>query len=447
MVPKRPVLDLYNCLSGDNVACQPFPRDYSGYGFATSNYDKAYCASHINAYDKQFRNATHTFKLTNEDSARICETSEPSRLWQNIIPSIFLLIAFANYIPSFISNTFLRDQILSYLLFIKHTVDQGYGDLERIMKYANRVQAGAGMEEEDKRFQELEKQCFKWRGNDLSQWYFGLNFFRLLILIGEILLFSLWDPVRIDEIRQDFICCVDRQHPVQCTFSKYYILLIFWLVTVTALGFSVLITMKGIMSIFFEIPCECKLCRHHTLNICKKCSRSWCEEHGDGCAKCGECRCKSDCKSHVYSRICGSRIACEIVAEESEKVAESSANVEQVPVDVGGEQSAHGVEPVVVGGDSVELTFTDAEKRRQSLIIGKPRVEPEDENRCCLQFPMDYHFISHLCYANSHAMKLLMIVNVMDHLAGTISDERRAKQQAASRYRQFFNKHLRPSNT
>ena len=478
-MPWVPCLNFIDFIPGDNVDCQAFPRDYRRYGTGTSRYDKAYCSSHIDAYDKEFRNATHTFTMDEEARVRTCATAEPSRLWQNIIPTIFILIACANYIPTFIANTFLRDKILSYLLFIKHTVDQGYGDLERVMKFASTFREGVDLEEEDNRFKELEKQCFKWRGNDLAAWYFVLNFIRLVFLVGELLMFGLVKRIRFDEIRQDFICCVDRQHPVHCTFSKYYTLLIFWAVTVGALSFSVLITLKGILSIFMEIPCNCTLCQHHTLNMCKQCSESWCEEHGDGCEKCGECLCRPDCKSHVYSRICGSRVPCpkeevEVVeggtiTETKDVPLERSApygrDERDAPYDRdapygrdetgtpydrhtapykrvapsygrGSSYDADAAKDVEVNtdGENIRLRLLDGQRRRPSQVA-KPRAEPEDKGRWLLKFPMDYHFISHLCYANCHAMKLLMIVNVMDHLAGTISEEKRERRGFEFRFK------------
>ena len=360
------------------MACQPFPRDYGGYGFATSIYDTAYCANHIEAYDNHFRNGTHTFEYTPEKRTEICETAQPSRLWQNIIPSIFLLMAFVNYIPSFLASTFLRDRILSYLLFIKHSIDQGCGDLNRIMRFAtSRVDGEATEEEEDMPYKDLGKQCLKWQGTGLSRAYFAMCLLRLFLLIGEVLVFCIWERVRFDQIRQDFICCVDRQEPVMCTFSKYYTLLFIWVVAIAAIAVSAIITIKGILFIFAEMSCNCKLCQNHTLKVCRCCTKSWCDRHDDGCQQCGKCRCMSDCKSHVYSRISGSPLPC--CLEEPETV------------------------------DSSVPPSVDVKGRGQKV---KSQNSPKGGKSC---YPMDHQFISHLCYANSHAMKLLMIVNVMEN--------------------------------
>ena len=376
------------------MACQPFPRNYGGYGLATSIYDKAYCANHIEAYDNHFRNGTHTFKYTPEIRKQICQTAQPSRLWQNIIPSIFLLMAFVNYIPSLLASTFLRDRILSYLLFIKHSIDQSCGDLNRIMKIATSRAADGEEGEEDKLFKDLGKQCFKWQGTGLSKAYFVMSLIRLFLLLGELLVFAIWERVRFDQIRQDFICCVDRQEPVMCTFSKYYTLLFIWVVAIAAIAVSVLITIKGMIFIFSEMSCKCRLCQNHTLKVCHQCTKSWCNRHEDGCQQCGNCLCKSDCKSHVYSRISGSPSPC--CPEEPETV-DSSVSTSAV-------------------GENFNLTIMNEDGRP----TGK-KNEPQRSKSC---YPLDHQFISHLCYANSHAMKLLMIVNVMETLAESSSGKR-----------------------
>ena len=365
---------------------------------ATSWYDKAYCANHIEAYDERFRNGSRAFNFSRDESRQICSTATPSTLWQNIIPTILLLIAFANYIPIFIQETFLRDRVLSYLLFIKQNVDQSYGDIERIMRFAKGRRENLE-DKEDLHFKELEKQFAKWQGKQLSRWYFIVHAIRLLLLVGECLLLGLWERLRFDQIRQEFVCCVDREFPVMCTYSKYYTLLIIWLVSFGALTFCTLITLRGIVFILAEVACSCQLCHNHTMKICKRCPNNWCQEHQDGCDVCGKCRCKPDCRSHVYSRICGSPIACCPESERKEDLPGAAIF-----------ESASG-QPV----DAIRLDMSKADTK--TGVDPKVQIKATG-GECCVGFPSDYHFISHLCYANCHAMKLLMIVNIMDHLAG-----------------------------
>ena len=362
------------CFKGNTVVCQPLMRG-SDYGSEISRYDTDYCANHIEAYDTEFRNATHIYSFSKTQSQAICRAATPARLWQNIIPYLFLVLAFVNYIPTLVANTFLREKLLGYLLFIKHSIALDWGEADH--------------------FNKLQKMCFKWQGTGLARAFFALSILRLFLLIGELVMFFVVDGIRIDLIRQDFICCVDAQDPVRCTFSKYYTLLFIWVVSVAAIFFSLLITLRSIYFLLFRIRCSCQLCHTHTRKLCKVCFKSWCPDHGeDGCQRCGRCTCQTNCKSHVYARISGLSVPC------------SHATSRNQDESVGYKNAIF----VTPENSNIQMNGEVAPKSSQLTL-------PLDDNDGCCRFPRDYQVISHLAYANSHTLNLLTIMNVMDNLA------------------------------